>query len=109
MTIGPPGHKSGAVSYEITSDCINCGACEDACPVEAIREDAERGIRVVDPERCCECVGFYARVMCAAECPVESCVPDPARRETESELLARARRAFPDHEVADPPPSHFRG
>ena len=41
----------------ITSDCINCGACEPECPNDAISEGDD--IYVIDPDLCTECVGFY--------------------------------------------------
>lgn len=96
------------MSLRITEDCINCGACEEACPTAAITEDEEAGVRVIDPERCTECVGFYDRVMCNVECPVECCLEDPDRVEDEETLLTRARALMPDHEFASPPPSHKR-
>jgi ferredoxin len=85
------------VSLYITDDCINCGACEDTCPTGAISEHVEKSIRVIDPERCTECVGFYERTMCQVECPVECCVADPKRRETNQELVTKARKLFPNH------------
>lgn len=106
------GHGIGPifrdVSIRITEECINCGCCEDVCPTAAIREDAARGARTVDVARCTECVGLYARVMCQVECPVEACIADPALRETEAELLAKARRLMPQHSFGHPAPSHFR-
>ena len=54
----------------ITTDCINCGACEPECPNEAISEGDE--IYVIDPELCTECVGFYDHEACQ-RCPVECC------------------------------------
>jgi ferredoxin len=78
----------------ITSDCINCGACEPECPNEAISEGDE--IYVIDPELCTECVGFNDREACQAVCPVECCVPDPNRIEDEALLLERALRLHPD-------------
>jgi ferredoxin len=78
----------------ITSDCINCGACEPECPNEAISEGDE--IYVIDPELCTECVGFYNHEACQAVCPVECCLPDPNHRETEETLIARALRLHPD-------------
>lgn len=95
------------MSLKITTDCINCGACEECCPTGAISEDPERALRVIDPQRCTECVGFYERTMCQVECPVECCLPDPDHRESQAELLAKARELFPDHEFPSPPPSHI--
>ncbi len=41
------------------------------------------------PDKCTECVGFHEEPQCAAVCPVDCCVPDPEREETEEQLLAR--------------------
>ncbi|HEU4535748.1 MAG TPA: YfhL family 4Fe-4S dicluster ferredoxin [Polyangiaceae bacterium] len=78
----------------ITTDCINCGACEPECPNEAISEGDE--IYVIDPELCTECVGFYDHEACQAVCPVECCLPDPNHAEKEVDLIARALSLHPD-------------
>lgn len=44
------------------------------------------------PDKCTECVGFHEEPQCAAVCPVDCCVPDPAHVETEDVLLARKDR-----------------
>lgn len=44
------------------------------------------------PDKCTECMGFHEEPQCAAVCPVDCCVPDPDRRESESILLARQAR-----------------
>src|SRR6185437_15739626 len=59
------------------------------------------------PEKCTECVGFYDHEACAAVCPVDCCVPDPARPETPDVLLARARALHPDKTIPDDAPSRF--
>jgi len=41
------------------------------------------------PDKCTECVGFHEEPQCAAVCPVDCCVPDPAHVESEEVLLAR--------------------
>lgn len=79
----------------ITSDCINCGACEPECPNEAISEGDDR--YVIDPDLCTECVGFHAQEACQAVCPVEACRPDPKRVESESTLVTRAVSLHPDN------------
>ena len=71
------------MSTHITTDCINCGACEPECPNQAISEGDE--IYVIDPKLCTECVGFYDHEACQAVCPVECCLPDPNQREEEDE------------------------
>ncbi|MEM9461586.1 MAG: YfhL family 4Fe-4S dicluster ferredoxin [Myxococcota bacterium] len=82
------------MATHITGDCINCGACEPECPNEAISEGD--GLYVIDPYLCTECVGFHDREACQAVCPVECCLPDPARVETEHALYARTRSIHPD-------------
>ena|SRR5713226_1212124 len=73
----------------ITSDCINCGACEPECPNNAISQGEE--LYVIDPLLCTECVGFHDYEACAAVCPVDCCVTDPNNIEAEEVLIARAR------------------
>ena len=89
-----PTLRRASMSTYITSDCINCGACEPECPNEAISEGDE--IYVIDPELCTECVGFYDHEACQAVCPVECCLPDPGHREEELLLLERAVKLHPD-------------
>ena len=54
------------MAYVITDDCVMCGTCADACPVEAISEGD--GIYVIDADVCAECG------TCVAECPTEAIV-----------------------------------
>lgn len=82
------------MATHITDECINCGACEPECPNEAISEGDD--IYVIDPNLCTECVGFHDYEACQAVCPVECCLPDPNRRETEAQLYARAIEIHPD-------------
>lgn len=49
----------------------------------------------IDPARCTECVGFHATEQCAAVCPVDVCVPDPERIESEATLFERAQKLHP--------------
>ncbi|HEY3448977.1 MAG TPA: YfhL family 4Fe-4S dicluster ferredoxin [Myxococcales bacterium] len=95
----------------ITDDCINCGACVPECPNTAISQGAE--IFEIKPELCSECVGFHDEMACAAVCPVDCCVADPDRVESEEALLAKSRGLHPDKTfpaLADLPASlsHFR-
>src|SRR5271156_966574 len=105
----------------ITSECINCGACEPECPNTAIYAGGvpwelngtpgaavAQDIYYIVPSKCTECVGFYDHEACAAVCPVDCCVPDPANLETESVLLARARELHPETTFPDDAPSRFR-
>ena len=74
----------------INDECINCAACVDECPNEAISEGDE--IYVIDPDLCTECVGFYEEPQCAEVCPVEACVPDPDHQESKEELMGKKKR-----------------
>ncbi len=44
------------------------------------------------PDKCTECKGFHDEPQCAAVCPVDCCVPDEDRVESEEILLARQAR-----------------
>lgn len=95
----------------ITSECINCGACEPECPNNAISEGDD--IYVIDPKLCTECVGFHGDEACQSVCPVECCIPDPNLVETEATLLSRALKLHPDQSFPgegdlDGDTSHFR-
>jgi ferredoxin len=49
------------MAYKITSDCVNCGACEAECPSGAISEKDDT--RVIDADKCSSCGS------CEAVCP----------------------------------------
>jgi Pyruvate/2-oxoacid:ferredoxin oxidoreductase delta subunit len=90
----------------ITSECINCGACEPECPNNAITQAEE--IYVIDPLLCTECVGFHDYEACAAVCPVDCCVTDPNNVEDEAALIARAKAIHQDVQFSDAFESRFR-
>jgi hypothetical protein len=94
------------VATMITSDCINCGACEPECPNNAISQGEP--VFVIDPMLCTECVGFHDYEACAAVCPVDCCVTDPNNLETEEALIARARALHPETPFTDNFESRFR-
>ena len=50
------------MAYKITDDCVSCGACVEACPVEAIAEGD--GKYEIDADKCLGCGA------CADACPV---------------------------------------
>ncbi len=98
----------------ITEECINCGACEPECPNTAIYagavqfeyggqmyEPISNDLYYIVPEKCTECVGHFDQEQCAAVCPVDCCVPDPNRVETEEQLFERARILHPDREFPE--------
>ena len=90
----------------ITSECINCGACEPECPNNAISQGDP--VYVIDPLLCTECVGFHDYEACAAVCPVDCCVTDPNNIETEEVLIARARSLHKETEFGENFESRFR-
>ncbi len=49
------------MAYQISDECIACGACAAECPVNAISEGEKY---VIDPDVCIECGA------CADTCPV---------------------------------------
>jgi len=89
----------------ITDECINCDVCEPECPNGAIAQGPE--IYVIDPAKCTECVGFYDYEACAAVCPVDCCVTDPDRHESEDVLLERAQHLHPGKDFGAEFPSRF--
>ena len=50
------------MAYKITDECINCGACESDCGVEAISQGSDK--YVIDADKCIDCGA------CADVCPV---------------------------------------
>ena len=52
------------MAYQISDDCISCGACAERCPMFAITMDDEQG-PVVDG-KCIKCG------QCGTVCPVEA-------------------------------------
>ena len=90
----------------ITSECINCGACEPECPNEAITQQDD--LYVIDPVLCTECVGFHDYEACAAVCPVDCCVTDPNNVEPETVLIDRARVLHTDVDFGEVFESRFR-
>src|SRR5215468_5912029 len=104
----------------ITTDCINCGACEPECPNTAIYQGGvewemngvkhpplSQDVFYIVPEKCTECVGFYDHEACAAVCPVDVCIPNPDIPESEEVLLARAQQLHPDVQFPPDFPSRF--
>ena len=85
------------MSLLITEECINCDVCVPECPNDAIYfgENYPMGhpkwseVYVIDGDLCTECVGHFDTPQCVEVCPVDVCLPDPDRVETEEQLLYR--------------------
>lgn len=52
------------LAHTINTDCINCGACEPVCPVNAISEKGD--VRVINADTCIDCGA------CVDTCPVSA-------------------------------------
>lgn len=52
------------MAYKISDECINCGACESECPVNAISAGDDK--YVIDSATCIDCGA------CAGVCPVSA-------------------------------------
>lgn len=90
------------MAIQITSECINCGACEPECPNNAIYEGGANWVLgneshdalstdfyYIAFEKCTECVGSHDSPQCQAVCPVDSCVKDPNHIETPEQLKVK--------------------
>ncbi|MCE2029673.1 4Fe-4S binding protein [Sessilibacter corallicola] len=62
------------MSVEIVDLCVNCWACVDVCPSDAI--SASNTHMLVNAKKCTECEGDYADPQCASICPIESAILD---------------------------------
>jgi len=104
----------------ITSECINCGACEPECPNTAIYQggvewQAPTGrcmrrsptTSSTSSRKCTECVGFYDQEACAKVCRSTAACPTRAAGER-GVLLERARALHPDKTIPDDSPSRFK-
>jgi len=81
------------MAYMITDECISCGACEAECQNEAISEGET--IYVIDAAKCTECVGNFESPKCAEICPVDCCVADPNKQESQEQLLDKWKGMHP--------------
>ncbi len=62
------------MALSITDRCVNCYACQDVCPSDAITQGSTQFH--IDALACTECTGHYADPQCASICPVEQALLD---------------------------------
>ena len=67
-----------------------------AVNADEVQEPISDEIYYIAPDKCTECMGFHEEPQCAAVCPVDCCVPDEDRVETEEELLGKQKFMHPD-------------
>jgi len=67
---------------------------EDGTEVDAAQKNKplEPDYYYIVPDKCTECKGFHEEPQCAAVCPVDCCILDEDRVESEDELLAKKAR-----------------
>ena len=56
------------MAYKITSACVSCGACADACPAGAISQGDDQ--YVIDSAACLDCGS------CSDTCPNGAIIPE---------------------------------
>ncbi|MFO7592499.1 MAG: ferredoxin [Pseudomonadota bacterium] len=60
------------MALKIVENCVNCFACMEVCPSEAIYEAKPHFL--IDAKKCSECEGDYADAQCAGICPIEEAI-----------------------------------
>lgn len=86
----------GGVEWKIEEGTTVTGAYELESGTTVNAADAmapiDEEIYFIVPDKCTECKGFHEEPQCAAVCPVDCCVQDPDRVESEETLLGRQSR-----------------
>ncbi|MBI2933528.1 MAG: 4Fe-4S binding protein [Planctomycetes bacterium] len=87
--------------------CIDCGACVEPCPNQAIRRGGEEYTLknqtypalsdkfYVIHQLCTQCVGYYDEPQCVNACPVDCITADAAHEESHEQLEAKAKNLKP--------------
>ena len=60
------------MALSIETACVNCFACMEVCPSDAIFEAKPHF--TIDAKKCTECDGDYADPQCASICPIEEAI-----------------------------------
>lgn len=60
------------MALSIVESCVNCFACMEVCPSDAIFEAKPHFI--IEAKKCTECDGDYADPQCASICPIEGAI-----------------------------------
>ena len=60
------------MALSIVESCVNCWACFDVCPSDAIYQSSPHF--EIHAKKCTECEGDYAHPQCASICPIEEAI-----------------------------------
>ena len=60
------------MAFSIIDGCVNCWACHDVCPTNAIFESEPHFL--INSKKCTECLGDHADPQCASICPIEGVI-----------------------------------
>lgn len=64
------------MALKIVESCVNCFACLDVCPSNAIFKSTPHF--KINPNKCTECEDDYAVPQCASICPIEEAILNAA-------------------------------
>lgn len=64
------------MALKIVDSCVNCWACYDVCPSNAIYQSSPHF--KINPKKCTECEDDYAVPQCASICPIETAILNAA-------------------------------
>ncbi|MGI1670207.1 MAG: 4Fe-4S binding protein [Neptuniibacter sp.] len=62
------------MALSIIESCVNCWACIDVCPSDAIYNADPHFM--IDSKKCTECEGDFSDTQCASICPIEGAILD---------------------------------
>lgn len=60
------------MALKIVEPCVNCFACLEVCPSEAIHEAKPHFM--IEAKKCTECDGDFTEPQCASICPIEEAI-----------------------------------
>lgn len=63
------------MALTINDRCVSCHACSAQCPNDAIYLAAESHF-MINPKKCTECDGDFAKPQCSEICPIEAAIVD---------------------------------
>ncbi|MBL1211846.1 MAG: 4Fe-4S dicluster domain-containing protein [Ignavibacteriae bacterium] len=79
------------MAYMITEQCINCYACCEDCPMNAITAGDYYKSSKINPMLCNECEGIFEFQACLEVCPINAIVPNPVLIETKYDLYKKGK------------------